>query len=462
MLSRSVKKGMMIAALLSTNLTTASCDAQDTVINLDPSVKHQIFSGWESNVELLFEPGETTYDRIREEVYDRSVNEVGINRVRLEVRSGAENPDSGWTDFLNQIIGSDVWYPRRYPAVNDNDDPFTINPTGFDFSELDFRVEAGVLPVRQRVSANGEKLFVNLCYVAFTGDIEGGHIHQNPEEYAEFMLASYQHMEQKYGFVPDAIEVILEPDLSPHWDGKWIGRAIVAAGRRLEQAGYTPRFIAPSTTDMRNAISYFDDLADVDGATGYMYEISYHRYKGNSDSKNVLKKLVARAQKYDLGTSMLEWWFGHANHDVLHEDLKLGHNTAWQGRELRDLFTVHNPNSDKPTLTLPNDTRMNIQYTKYIRPGAQRIGATSTNERQFDPLAFINTNGSYVVVVKANRAGTFTINGLPAGQYTISYATGETSDTEEHPLSVNANGRLDASIPAAGVITASGMAVDEK
>ena len=37
----------------------------------------------------------------------------------------------------------------------------------------------------------------------------------------------------------------------------------------------------------------------------------------------------------------------------------------------------------------------------------------------FDPLAFINANGTYVVVVKADTPGSFSIENLPPGTYGI-------------------------------------------
>jgi hypothetical protein len=92
------------------------------------------------------------------------------------------------------------------------------------------------------------------------------------------------------------------------------------------------------------------------------------------------------------------------------------------------------------------------QYFKFIRSGAVRIQATSDNG-SFQPLAFINKNGSYVVVVDANQGGDMSIKGLEPGTYGIKYTTGTQYDVNLSDVTVGAGQSLSASIPAAGVIT---------
>ena len=169
--------------------------------------------------------------------------------------------------------------------------------SGFQFTQMDYAVDKVVLPLKQLVEANGETLFINLNYVAFTNTIGGAgtpglvYIHDDPDEYAEFVLATYLHLESKYGWVPDTWEIILEPGNSdgdpgsfratwaaPGAQGTLIGNCIVAAAARLTANGFTPSFIAPSNTHMGNAITYFNQMANVSGAMQHVVELSYHRY----------------------------------------------------------------------------------------------------------------------------------------------------------------------------------------
>jgi O-glycosyl hydrolase len=453
---RSIKLSTLVTAIfLIAAIGLGGCfHPSEAVIKLDPTERHQIISGWEVTAEMADKPVPGARTAFWNEIYDRAVGEVGINRIRLEVRSGAESASRNWDRYVSGDVPYAYWRGVRYATVNDNANPNVIDWNGFDFSELDWRLEVGVLPIRNRLLARGEKLFVNLCYVAFTGQIKYGHyLHENPHEYAEFVLATYLHMQQKYGFVPDAWEVILEPDLRGGvWDGNEIGRAIVAAAARLKEHGFTPRFIAPSVTDMGNAARYIDAIAAVEGAMAHVIELSYHRYSG-ATAEN-LAEIVDRAKRHYVGTSMLEWWFGRAGPETLHLDLKQGHNSAWQGRVLKTLFRkIDERNPENAVVALQTDTRQNLQYFRYIRAGARRISAASSNERDFDPVAFINPNGSHTVVVLARNAGTITISGLPAGDYRVSYALDDKSGRAPGPIHLKPGASVRTEIPGAGVVT---------
>jgi len=439
---------MLIAALVLGGCFRPS----EAVIELDPTRRHQTISGWEVTAQMTDKPVPGARPAFWNEIYDRAVGEVGINRIRLEVRSGAESAGRNWDRYVAGEVPYAYWRSVRYATVNDNADPNVIDWNGFDFSEMDRSVEVGLLPVRNRLLERGEKLFVNLCYVAFIGQIKNGnYLHEESDEYAEFVLATYLHMQRKYGFVPDAWEVILEPDLG-QWDGNEIGHAIVAAAARLKEHGFTPRFIAPSVTDMGNAARYIDAIAAVEGAMAHVIELSYHRYSGATD-KN-LADIVERAKRYNVDTSMLEWWFGKAGPETLHLDLKRGNNSAWQGRVLKTLFMeVDEKNPDNAVVTLQTDTRQNMQYFRYIRAGAHRIGAVSSNERDLDPVAFVNPDGSHVVVVLARNAGTLTILGLPTGDYRVSYALDNESGRTPGVIHVMPGASLRTEISGPGVLT---------
>jgi len=234
-------------------------------ITLDPDQRFQTIEGWEATADLYVDPGKPDPAH-RAEMLERVVKEIGINRVRLEIRAGAESPSDIITRFVGGEFGYEQLKSQSYAAFNDNNDPNLINWDGFDFAELDWHIDKTVLPLRQRLKARGESLTVNLTYVAFR---DGWFFHQNPEEYGEFVLATYLHMRRKYGFVPDTWEAILEPDMSTNaWSGWVIGQAVVAASRRLEENGFNAAFVVPSVTNMDNAARLLDEIATVEGASG--------------------------------------------------------------------------------------------------------------------------------------------------------------------------------------------------
>ena len=429
-------------------------------ILIDSSIRHQVISGWEATTQA----GQlhASYPLFRDSVLSRGVNELGINRLRLEVRSGSENTHDWFADFQAGRIDMATWRCHRYAPVNDNPDPQQRRDAGFFFTEMDDKIEQVVLPVRALLAGQGESLYLNVTFVAFSRQACGTSVlvHDDPEEYAEFALATVQHMDARYGLVPDAWEVILEPDNTDFWRGRQIGEAIVAAAKRFAAHGYGHiTFVGPSNTNMSRATTYFDDLAKVPGALAHVSEIAYHRYGGVSQS--TLNALADRAESNHIGTAMLE----HIGSDYedLHDDLTIANNSAWQQFAFAftkteddgaQYYLVDASNPSAPRIMPGSRTPFLRQYFRFIRRGAQRIGAAS-RRASLDPVAFINPTGKWVVVVKSDGAASFAVGGLPAGRYGVSHTTTSGSIVAA-PITVTSSGVANLTIPGRGVLTLAG------
>ena len=174
---------------------------------------------------------------------DQAVNDLGINRLRLEVQAGMENNVDYFAQWRAGTITYAQWKAQWFVPVNDNSNPNTINAAGFKWSHMDWFVTDVVLPMKQRLEARGERLYLNLNYVAF---FNGGALHnQSPAEYAELILAAFVHLRDQFGLTPDALEVILEPDANTLWNGVEVGRAIAATGAKLAADGVHPISLPP-------------------------------------------------------------------------------------------------------------------------------------------------------------------------------------------------------------------------
>lgn len=413
--------------------------------------------GWEA-VAQAGQLDSPAWNNYKNALLDSAVNDLGLNRIRLEIISGSENPTDYFAQWRAGQITFSQYAAKAYEIINDDGSPNTINPNGFKWSQVDASIDTVVIPLRQLLQARGERLWVNLNYVDF-GSSTFEH-KNNPAEYAEFVLATYQHMQSKYGFVPDSWEVILEPDTgNAGWSATQVAQAIKAAGDRLTANGFTPNFTAPSTTDASRAPAYIDQIAATPGAMQYVGEFSYHRYTGVTLPN--IQSIADRAVTYNKQAAMLEWV--GADYPTLHEDLKIGRNSSWQQFALAGLaswgpdtggayYVVDDSNVSAPQIIMGSRTKYFRQYFKFIRSGAQRIDATTGNAN-IDPLAFINTNGKYVVVVKSIAATSFNIQGLPAGTYGIKYTIGGQYDTNLPDATISAGQLITTNIPGSGVIT---------
>ncbi len=445
------------------------------VISVNAASPQQTMRGWEVLGEAHQERPD--YANFQAAALDK-VAQAGINRIRLEVRSGAENPVDAFAAWqaAGYPQGPDpryaTWRAKRYETINDNSDPNSLNPAGYHFTELDWAVDNIVNPLRARLAAKGESLYVTLNYVAFLSQVTSGvpYVHEQPAEYAEFALAAFEHLQQRYGWVPNGLEIMLEPDnVLPTWNPNLVGRVIAATGPKLAAAGYHPDLIAASTVCMSAAVDYFDGIMAVGGVLPYLKELSYHRYCGVSLS--TLQTIAARAASVGIGTAMLEWWDPNNSFLTLHEDLKTGRNGAWQQGAIVDLDsnlaagTISTLDPEAPAnVRFTNPTQFFRRYFEFVRMGAVRLDTTSSSG-ETDALAFRNPNGAFTVVVKADAAGAIDINGLPAGTYGIDYTASSVASADSPDRigslpdqTIGTGQTLSTSIPAWGVITIHGKA----
>ena len=251
----------VLAVVTACGNDSPSADIQDppppdnVTVAVRTNVQYQTMTGWQANAQAgQFETGYSTW---RDAALDRAAAD-GINRLRIDLRSGAENTRDAFTEWLSGAITEQQWRCLRYATVNDNGSATSISTAGFKFSELDSTMVRVVMPYRQRLQARGEALGLTMTYVAFTGQIGscGQYIHGDPNEYAEFAVAAMNHMRDRWGFVPDTWELINEPDNTGGiWSSDRIRDALVALNQRLTQAGYQTRIVAPSHTNAATALS---------------------------------------------------------------------------------------------------------------------------------------------------------------------------------------------------------------
>jgi hypothetical protein len=410
------------AILATTVLVIAACGVaksppQEGLITVNAGITYQTMIGWEATQQAGNIDFPAAFARYKDNLFDQTVD-LGINRVRLEVESRQTNES-------------------------------------FDYTYFDRFLTEVIVPLRQRLQARDEQLWVNV-------NVVGKGLRDDPALYAQNVLGTYRRMQDTVGFVPDSWEVALEPD-TEEWPCVNVGAALVAAGDLLKANGYPSKvFVAPSSSNIRHAAGCFAELTRAfPGANQYLAELSYHIYGGVGRGER--EAIWALAQPGGLRTSMLEK-IG-ATPDSLHRDLKLANVSSWQQYTLIYGTEDHGgqyffPNGN--VVVLGSIGKFLRQYFKHVRKNAVRIDAQSTNPA-FDPVAFRNANGKEVVVVNAKSGGSFTVSGLAPGMYGSFYTTGTCITDKSCTVSaynvqlpnqsISGGQALAASIPDAGVIT---------
>ncbi len=435
-------------------------------ITVDASTRYQTMTGWEAHarsweIDKIDNRYDPTWRVHAAAVIERMVNELGINRIQVPIRSGWENPVDYWTKYVNREITYEELKSHWYEKINDNGNPAVVNPGGFQFAEFDFRVETSVLPMKRLLEARGEKLYVNLGFVDFgavagylRGNLEFAH---KSAEYAEFVQVYFDRLKTRYGITADALEIVNEPENTDAWRGAQIGQALVAASNRLQAAGYgNVNYIAPSVSSPGGALPYMKSLATVPGALAKLKTLSYHRY-GKTD----FGALHTYAQANNLQTNMSE--FINATVDQLIEDLTVANVSSWQkwaiayrkGGNPQAFYYLADPsNPNGPSIRMAPNTALMAQYFRHVRLGAVRVAARSSVPTR-QPVAFVNADGNYVVVLKTGiRTGStpMTITGLRPGTYGVR-ATNYGEQVSDLPDVVTAaDGSVALSIPE-GVTT---------
>ena len=389
----------------------------------------------------------------RDELARRAVEDFGLDRVRLEVRAGSEAPGDWWTQYLDGVIDRPTWKQRFYDEINDNSDPMVADPAGFHFSEVDTKIELVVEPLRKALAKHGRELYVSLNYVDFAAN---GLHRDNPDEYAEFMLEAYRHIERTYGWVPDAIEVLLEPDKAG-WNGPQFGANLAALQARMQAEGYSPEYIGPSVMEMHST-RYYVEAAFAAAGPNALDEISYHKY-GAPVTAQDYADVRALMTQYGVRSGMLEKL--HETHLTFERDLVDANASTWQQLGIAhcgadnggDYFVLELANPAEPVISIGQNTRYVAQYSRTVYRGAVRYDANGSGGG-LTPFAFQHADGKWTVVVRADGGGSFTVGGLPSATYGVFHTTASDYLHAQADVQTDSDGLLTLQIPAGGVITA--------
>jgi O-glycosyl hydrolase len=391
-------------------------------VTLDTSVQYQTILGWGAS---SWSPPWVT-PALLEEVINEAVNDLGLNRLRLEGPSGNRSND------------------RRWEWLNDNGDPEDINWAAFNTARLDQRVLELVIPFKNRVEANGEPFD---CYVSpsfFDGGSSGEvppWLLYNIGEYAEYATTFLLHLKNAHGIEADYYCILNEAGNNNPFTAAVVGGMIKTLGPKLEALGLRTRIQFPECVNANTSWNYIQALQNDPEVWRFIGAITYHLYGNNSARPNIrdfaLSKGLPTGQTEYMGLTM----------DHLYDDLTLGGVSYW---EIYGIGSQFQWNYNR--LARKDRYWSFRQVMHYVRPGAVRIEATSSDPN-LRALAFVRDERTTLMLLNGSGARTANVANLPGGTYGVCQSVNDSPYQELGLRTVTAKSDLGVSVPSNTVMT---------
>lgn len=394
--------------------TTVNINTNFALVTVDPSTKFQKIEGFGGF------GGQTEYWRTGPFTSDRFVTDL------VE-------------DLGISIIRDDV--PTNFEIVNDNDDPNDTDLSKYNVSEQTAGhhqpFAARVPHLKALKEAGVDKFIVSVWspapWMKWNNSIDNGTENnsapaytrtpdettnqlkeENYEEFAESMVAYCKIFKREIGIDLYALSVQNEPRFSQFYqscvyDGEALKDLIITVGKRFRKEGLTTKLFAPED------VGYFDGVKSMtlpilndEEARDHVDIIATHGYAfdgitAGSVDATTWETMYGWGAAYGkphwmTETSGYENSLNGANDlaKAMYTALKYGQVSAWVfwtlSSENLDAYSLMNAAGEKSKRYY-----VSKQFYKYIRPNAQRVASSSTDDVL--TLAFENEGVSTVVLI---------------------------------------------------------------
>ena len=437
---RSLAAAIAGVALCHVAASTASAGS----VTLNTNTQYQTIRGW-TGVLGSDQPSFQTQQLVK-----RGVNELGLTAARLDGPNNGVFP-SGHS-WVFRIDGTN---PSRTNWASFDTMPgvqYSTNMSGA--GGCDESMAQWVVPMKQLVEANGDPFtLVNNPSFYYGGSTctMPNWMQYNYGEYAEYLVSYDEYLLHRYGVMPTYDTIINEAGngnaMTPFLEAK----VIKAIGPMLQAAGLSTKIQLAEGVGANVAVTYAQDPAMDSNVWKYVGTISYHNYQGNSANKT---SLYGTAVSHGVMTVQEEMSAPDKNAGFrsMYDDLVNGGVSIWGLYALGGYGSgtgIHyfNCNYDGASITVAPVYYTVRQVMHYVRPGAVRVGATSSDTNIL-AMAFQKGGRTTVVLSNIDTAGdkSTTVTNLPPGVYGVSYATSIGSIAELGLQTVDASGALTVTV----------------
>lgn len=422
-----------IRALVAALVFLAACTrvpAEPAAVELtiDPATRHQTILAWGKTTPWL-----PAAPLLREITLQRAVDDLGLNRLRFEGVAG--NGQQG----------------RSWEWLNDNDDPHQIHWPAFNTARIDQRATDWLLPWKQAVEARGESFDFYVSPSFFRDGSSGAAppwLIDDPEEYAEWAGALLLHLRERHGLTAGWFAICNEAGYENAFTTEVVARLIPAVAARFGALGLPTRIQFPESVNAHEAVRYIESIRGRDDLWPHIGLISYHWY--SRDNQVAMARLRELAAERGLPTAQTE--FMQLTIDHLYADLTIGGTSVWEVYGLcTPDYRAAIGGASSETIKVGDWYWRFGQLTRHVRPGAVRIGCSSSDPA-VRALAFEH-GGRPTVVLIGGAAEQRARLALPPGRYGLSQAVGQRPSEELGPRLVARDARLEVAVPADAVVT---------
>ena len=440
-------KHVLAVSLIATALVFSAACVRAGTVTISPGTQYQTIKGWLAVGEIGIAP--PTFQQ--QQMLKRAANELGITTLRLDLPFNGNNASMGHSWCLR----IDNTNPSKANWASFD----TLAGVQYDTTAADSLMTLTVLPFAKLVQARGDPftMYTNPSFYNYgsTGPIPIW-MQYNTGEYAEYLVSFAEYMAHKYGMAPDYMTIINEAGNSNNMTPALEASVIKAAGPMLAAAGLKTKIQLAECVNSTNSLSYAQDPSMDSETWGYVGTISWHDYGTQSSSSKA--SLFSLAQAQGVMTAQTETQL--ATFSTMYDDLVNGGVSYWGqyglgGKAAGAGIQYYNTGLDGASMSVPSQYWVWRQIMNFVRPGAVRIGAASSDTIQ--TMAF-QRNGKITVILSnqtssSQQAESVTISNLPPGAYAASYAIPGFGTTEMGLQTVPASGALTVTVPWNSVMT---------
>lgn len=417
---------VVLSLLVGARLLSTWASAQaPTTVTISPAITYQTMRGWGADWSLTRDVNFVSQET-RDQLVEEAVNDLGLT-------------------FLRCCFG------RLTEPFNDNSDPLSINWSAFyDALTLDSEVSAGLGLFKQKVEANGEPPTFLL-----NRDWENSAPSwMSHAEFAENTAATILYLRERHGINVNFTTIDNEPTNFDPYTPAVQQAMIKVIGPAFERLGLSTKVALAEGISAQSTWTFVDFMKNDAAVWPYIGFINWHLYGTNDPYRSFIRDF---AKTKGIPTGQTEY---PASINDLMNDLTSGGVSYWTRYHLAGFGSGPSTGGFGTTFVADvNGTSFwrNSEYWKfrqfmrYVRPGAVRIEATSTNP-SMRSFAFDQSGKTTVVLVNSGGETSCTVQGLSAGSYGVSQAIGGQVYSERGVQSVS-DSTLTIPVPAGSILT---------